>query len=80
MTADQRFLQAAHIRPDDPVKENWMEWRATEIVGLRLSVANWIIRAREENERGNKWRAFAILGWLFAGMLFAIPIIERWTK
>ena len=80
MTADQQFLKAAHIRPDDPVKQNWMEWRATEIVELRMAVANWIIQAQEENAYGKRWRAVAILGWLFAAMLFMAPIIERWTK
>ncbi len=57
-----------------------MEWRATEIVELRLSVANWIIQAREEHQRANSWRLIAFGGWLLAAILFIIPVIERWTK
>ncbi len=80
MTADQQFLKDAHIRPDDPKAENWMEWRTDEVRELRMSVANWINEAREQHQRANNWRAFGVLGWLFAGMLFMIPVIERWTK
>jgi hypothetical protein len=60
MTADQRFLKAAHIRPDDPIKENWMEWRTNEVTELRMSVANWINQAAESDARGKRWRAFCI--------------------
>jgi len=77
MTADQQFLKAAHIRPDDPRKENWMEWRTTEIVELRLAIANWIGLARDEAKRGDMWKMIAWAGWLFALMLFLIPLIER---
>lgn len=80
MTADQRFLKAAHIRPDDPVTENWMEWRTNEVRELRLAVANWINEAAEIDALATRWRAVAVFGWLVAAMLFMIPVIERWTK
>ncbi len=80
MTADQRFLKAAHIRPDDPIKENWMEWRDQEVVELRGAVANWINRARDENARGNRWQLIAFGGWMLAAILFCIPLVERWMK
>ena len=77
MTADQQFLKAAHIRPDDPVKENWMEWRATEIVELRLAVANWIIQARKECRRSDRWKLIAFAGWFLAAIVLMTTLIER---
>ena len=80
MTSDQQFLKSANIRPDDPVIENWMEWRTDEVTALRMSVATWINHTAEAEARGNRWRAIAVLAILFAAMLFFAPIIERWTR
>jgi len=80
MTSDQKFLKAQGIRPDDPKAENWMEWHEDDLAALRMSVANWINEAAELDALAKRWRAAAVLGWLFAAMLFVIPIIERWTK
>ncbi len=80
MTADQRFLKAVHIRPDDPAKENWMEWRGDEIRELRDSVANWINQAKSEHVRGERWKLIAFAGWAFAAILFFAPLVERWTR
>ena len=71
MTADQKFLKAARIRPDDPVKEQWMEWREEDITSLRLKLAEAVrelhnadARAVAREKRMNMWRLCAFAGWL----------------
>jgi len=80
VTTDQKFLKSSGIRPDDPKADNWMEWRADEVTQLRLSVAKWINQAASLDALAKRWRVVAVLGWLFAGMLFVAPLIERWTR
>lgn len=70
MTADQRFLKAAHIRPDDPARENWITWREEDIAGPRLQLAEAeqleyraIETAIKREERMNMWKLATFAGW-----------------
>ncbi len=71
MTADQKFLKAVHIRPDDPKAENWMEWRDEDISKMRINLAEAVrelhqadSRAIERETRMNMWKLAAFAGWL----------------
>jgi hypothetical protein len=77
VTSDHRFLKEAHIEPCEIRLPAWMTWREDELDGLRAAnqhQAEWL--GSLDNDR-KRWKACAILGWLFAAMLFSIPIIER---
>ena len=71
MTADQQFLKAAHIRPDDPAAECWMTWRDEEIDEVRAQLAatqSQVEYAADEYARQAKtihmWQLCAFAGWL----------------
>lgn len=80
MTSDQRFLKDNRIQPCDIRESNWREWRGEEIDNLRdVTVRQGKLINSLMADLG-RWKMCAILGWLFAGMLFSIPIIERYGK
>ncbi len=71
MTADQRFLKSAHIRPDDPAAEFWMAWRDEEINDIRAQLAatqSQVQCGADEYARQAKtvhmWQLCAFAGWL----------------
>jgi hypothetical protein len=77
VTADQKFLHDNHIEPCEIRLPAWMTWREDELDGLRAAnqhQAEWLGSLDSERKR---WKACAILGWLFAAMLFSIPLIDR---
>jgi len=78
VTTDQKFLKSSGIRPDDPVKEQWMTWRDEEITQVRAKLAEVTrqLHAADERDirRGNEvnmWRLAAFAGW-FGLALFAM--------
>lgn len=78
MTSDQKFLKSVAIRPDDPVKEQWMEWRTDEIAQCRLRNAELVrelheadTRAIEQRDIIHMWMLAAFAGW-FGLFLFAM--------
>ncbi len=77
MTADHRFLKDAHIEPCEIAEPRWMTWRAEEIEDLRAVTARQGELISEQGRDLSRWKLIAIAGWMFAAMLFSIPIIER---
>ena len=77
MKTDREFLQAAHIEPCEIRPSNWMAWRSEEIENLRDLTTRQGELISLQGREVRHWKAVAILGWLFAAMLFSIPIIER---
>ena len=74
---DHQFLKENRIEPCDIAEPRWMAWRSEEIQdlrGLTIRQGDLISALCSDLKR---WKAVAALGWLFAAMLFAIPIIER---
>jgi hypothetical protein len=77
MNSDQKFLRDAHIEPCDIRTSNWMEWREEELSALRFANMQQAVWLRGMQADKQRWKIYAVLGWVFAAMLFSIPIISR---
>jgi len=82
MTSDQQFLKSVAIRPDDPVKEQWMEWRTDEIAAVRLQNAELVRQLHNADQRAikdrntiNMYKLGTIAGFFLA---FLIGMQGKW--
>ena len=77
MISDQQFLKDAHIEPCDIALPNWMTWREEDVDSMRMQIEQQGQYIAWSDRDIRRWKVIAMLGWLFAAMLFSIPIIGR---